>query len=37
VKIARLPGAVQLTLLVPLRHLDAVGVGDLVRRQCGLA
>jgi acetamidase/formamidase len=37
VKIARLPGAVQLTLLMPFRRLDAVGLGDLVRRQYALA
>jgi formamidase len=37
VKIARLPGAVQLSLLVPFSRLDAKGLGDLVRRQYGLA
>ena len=37
VKIARLPGAVQLSLLMPFRRLDTVGLGDLVRRQYGLA
>lgn len=37
VKISRLPGAVQLSLLMPFRKLDAVGLGDIVRRQYGLA
>jgi len=37
VKIARLPGAVQLSLLMPFRKLDAAGLGDIVRRQYGLA
>jgi acetamidase/formamidase len=37
VKISRLPGAVQLSLLMPLRKLDAAGLGDFVRRQYGLA
>ena len=36
IEIARLPGAVQLTLLVPLDTLDRVGIGGLVRRQYGL-
>jgi formamidase len=33
VEIARLPGAVQLTLLAPLERLDRAGLGGLVRRQ----
>jgi formamidase len=37
IEIARLPGAVQLTLLVPLDRLDKVGLGGLVRRQYNLA
>ena len=37
VEIARLPGAVQLTLLVPMDRLDKMGLGGLVRRQYGLA
>jgi len=37
VKFCRLPGAVQLSLLMPVRKLDAVGLGDIVRRQYGLA
>ena len=37
VEIARLPGAVQLTILAPLPHLDEVGLGKLVRRQYGIA
>jgi acetamidase/formamidase len=36
VKISRLPGAVQLSLLVPFRKLDEAGLGTLVRRQYGL-
>jgi len=37
VEIARLPGAVQLTILAPLDRLDAIGLGRLVRRQYGIA
>ncbi|MFN8163812.1 MAG: acetamidase/formamidase family protein [Solirubrobacterales bacterium] len=37
VEIARLPGAVQLTMLVPLDDLDRVGLGGLVRQQYALA
>jgi acetamidase/formamidase len=37
VEIARLPGAVQLTMLAPLDRLDRVGLGGLARRQYGLA
>jgi hypothetical protein len=37
VKIARLPGAVQLSLLMPFRRLDMVRLGNLVRQQYGLA
>jgi formamidase len=37
VKISRLPGAVQLSLLMPFRKLDAAKIGDIVRRQYGLA
>jgi hypothetical protein len=37
VKISRLPGAVQLSLLMPFRKLDAAGLGDIVRRQYALA
>jgi len=37
VEIARLPGAVQLTVLAPLSRLDELGLGKLVRRQYGLA
>jgi acetamidase/formamidase len=36
VEIARLPGAVQLTMLVPMDTLDQVGLGELVRRQYSL-
>ena len=36
VEIARLPGAVQLNILVPLDRLDNIGLGGLVRRQYGL-
>jgi formamidase len=36
IEIARLPGAVQLTMLAPLDRLDRVGLGDLVRKQYGL-
>lgn len=35
-EIARLPGAVQLTMLTPLGHLDRIGLGNLVRAQYGL-
>ncbi len=37
VEIARLPGAVQLTILAPLERLDAIGLGKMVRAQYGLA
>jgi len=37
VEIARLPGAVQLTILAPLERLDEIGIGRLVRRQYGIA
>jgi formamidase len=37
VEIARLPGAVQLTIVAPLERLDAVGLGKLVRAQYGLS
>jgi acetamidase/formamidase len=37
VEIARLPGAVQLSMLVSLEKLDRLGLGDLVRRQYNLA
>jgi acetamidase/formamidase len=36
VEIARLPGAVQLTMLVPMAALDRIGLGPLVRRQYAL-
>jgi len=36
VEIGRLPGVVQLTMLAPLARLDAIGIGDYVRRQYGL-
>jgi acetamidase/formamidase len=36
VDIARLPGAVQLTMLTPLALLDKAGIGDLVRKQYGM-
>lgn len=36
VEIGRLPGVVQLTMLAPLDRLDAIGIGDLARRQYGL-
>lgn len=36
VEIARLPGVVQLTVLVPLDGLDRVGIGELVRKQYSL-
>jgi formamidase len=36
VEIARLPGAVQLTMLVPLPLLDRAGIGAIVRRQYAL-
>jgi len=36
VEIARLPGAVQLTIMAPLSRLDELGMGKLVRRQYGL-
>jgi len=37
VEIARLPGAVQLTILAPLPRLDEIGMGKLVRRHYGVA
>ena len=37
VEIARLPGAVQLTILAPMDRLDTIGLGSLVRRHYGLA
>lgn len=37
VEIARLPGAVQLTMLTPLDDLDRIGLGSLVRKQYSLA
>jgi acetamidase/formamidase len=37
VEIARLPGAVQLSILAPLDRLDKIGLGGLVRRQYALA
>ncbi len=37
VDIARLPGAVQLSMLAPLELLDRAGLGDIVRRQYRLA
>ena len=36
VEIARLPGVVQLTMLVPMDRLEAVGLADVVREQYGL-
>ncbi len=33
VEIGRLPGVVQLTMLAPLEHLDALGIGAYVRQQ----
>lgn len=36
IKIGRLPGVVQLNMLVPLERLDALGLGSYVRRQYGL-
>ncbi|MGZ8647097.1 MAG: acetamidase/formamidase family protein, partial [Solirubrobacteraceae bacterium] len=36
VEIARLPGAVQLTMLAPLEALDRIGLGALTRTQYGL-
>jgi hypothetical protein len=37
VEIARLPGAVQLTMLAPLDALDRIGLGELTREHYGLA
>ena len=37
VEIARLPGAVQLTMLVPLDAIDRIGIGELVRGQYAMA
>lgn len=36
VEIGRLPGVVQLNMLVPLEKLDALGIGSYVRQQYGL-
>jgi formamidase len=36
VEIGRLPGVVQLTMLVPMDTLDAIGIGLYVRQQYGL-
>ena len=36
VEIGRLPGVVQLNMLVPLEQLDALGIGSYVRQQYGL-
>jgi acetamidase/formamidase len=36
VEIGRLPGVVQLNMLVPLEKLDAIGIGSYVRKQYGL-
>ncbi len=36
VEIGRLPGVVQLNILVPFSRLDGIGIGDYVRRQYGL-
>jgi len=36
VEIGRLPGVVQLTMLVPIDTLDAIGLGPYVRQQYGL-
>lgn len=36
VEIGRLPGVVQLNMLVPFARLDSIGIGDYVRRQYGL-
>jgi acetamidase/formamidase len=36
VEIGRLPGVVQLNMLVPLDKLDAIGIGSYVRQQYGL-
>ena len=37
VEIARLPGAVQLTMLAPLDEVDRIGLGELVRGQYAMA
>lgn len=37
IEIGRLPGVVQLTMLAPMSRLDAIGIGDYVRRQYGLS
>lgn len=37
VEIARLPGVVQLSMLVPMERLDRLGLGELVRRHYKLA
>ncbi len=36
VEIGRLPGVVQLNMLVPMDTLDVIGIGPYVRRQYGL-
>lgn len=36
IEIGRLPGVVQLTMLVQLDRLDALGIGTYVRRHYGL-
>ncbi len=36
VEIGRLPGVVQLNMLVPMDNLDAIGIGSYVRQQYGL-
>lgn len=36
IDIGRLPGVVQLTMLTPMSRLDAIGIGDYVRRQYNL-
>jgi acetamidase/formamidase len=36
VEIGRLPGVVQLNMLVPMDKLDAIGIGSYVRQQYGL-
>ena len=36
VEIGRLPGVVQLNMLVPMDKLDAIGIGTYVRQQYGL-
>jgi len=36
VEIGRLPGVVQLNMLVPMDKLDAIGIGSYVRQQYNL-